>query len=91
MNIFHDLRVRNLDPIAYSGDTLNCLCMNYASDYHKQIEPIRSLLPDGKKINANIQCKIKMDGLSEQSKIAYKFNGIHETLMSIPKCVTTAA
>ena len=49
MNISHDLRVRNLYPIADSGATLNCLCMNSPSDYDKKIEPIRALLPDGKK------------------------------------------
>ena len=83
MNISHDLQVRNLDPIEDSGATLKYLCMNSTSDYDKQKEPIKSLLPDGDKINAHIQCKIKMDGLPEQSKIAYKFNGIQEPLMSI--------
>ena len=58
--------------------------MNIPSNYDKQIEPIRALLPDGNKISAHIQCKIKMDGLPEQSKIAYKCNGIQEPLMSIP-------
>ena len=57
--------------------------MNSPSDYDKQIEPIRSLLPYGNKISAHIQCKIKMDGLLEQSKIAYKFNVIQEPVMSI--------
>ena len=84
MNISHDLRVRNLDPIADSGYTLNCFFMNIPSEYDKRIEPIRALLPDGNKINAHIQCKIKMDGLPEQSKIAYKFDGIQEPLISIP-------
>ena len=84
MNISHNLRVRNLYPIADSGATLNCLCINSARDYDKLIEPIWALLPDGNKINAHIQCKIKMDGLPEQSKIAYKFNGTQEPLMSIP-------
>ena len=84
MNIFHNLRVGNLDPIADSGATLNCLCMNSTSDYNKRIEPIRALLPDGNKINAHIQCQMKMDGLPEQSKTAYKFDNIQEPLMSIP-------
>ena len=83
MNISHDLRVKNLYSIADSGYTLNYLCMNSPSNYDKQIEPIRDLLPDGNKISAHIQCKTKMDGLLEQSKIAYKFNGIQEPLMSI--------
>ena len=30
-----------------------------------------------------MQCKIKRDGLPDQSKIAYKFKGIQETLMYI--------
>ena len=84
MNISHDLRVINLDPIADSGATLKCSCMTSPSEYDKQIEPIRALLPDGNKISAHIQCKIKMDGIPEQSKIAYKFNGIQEPLVSIP-------
>ena len=84
INISHNLRVRNLDPIADSGATLNCLCIHSPSDYDKLIEPIRALLPDGNKINTHIQCKIKMDGLLEQSKITYKFNGIEEPLMYIP-------
>ena len=84
MNISHDLRVRNLDPIEDSWDTLNCLCMNSPSYNDKQIDPIRALLPDGNKINAQIQCQIKMDGLQEHSKTAYKFDNIQELLMSIP-------
>ena len=84
MNISHDLRVRNLDPIADSGDTLNFLCMNSPSDYDKRIEPIRALLPDGNKINAHFQCQIKMDRLPEQLKTVYKFDNIQDTLMSIP-------
>ena len=78
INISHDLQVKDLYPIADSGATLNCLYMNIPSNYDKQIEPIRSLLPDGNKISAHIQCKIKMD------EIAYKFNGIQEPLISIP-------
>ena len=58
--------------------------MNSPSNYDKQIEPIRALLPDGNKSSAHIQCKIKMDRLMEKSKIAYKFSGIQEPLMSIP-------
>ena len=84
MNISHDLQVRNLYPIADSGANLNCLCMNSPSEYYRQIETIRALLPDGNKISTHIQCKINMDGLPEKSKIAYKFNGIQELLMSIP-------
>ena len=60
--------------------------MNSPRDYDTRIEQIRALLPDGNKINAHIQCKIKMDGLPEQSKIAYKFNGIQEHLMFIFMC-----
>ena len=84
MNISHDLRVKNLDPISDSASTLNCLCMNSPSNYDKQIEPITSLLTDRNKISTNMQCKMKMNGLPEQSKIAYEFNGIQEPLMSIP-------
>ena len=84
MNISHDLRVRNLDPIEDSGSTLNCLCMNIPSNYDKRIDPIRDLLPDGNNINAHIKCQIKMDGLPEKSKIAYKFDNIQGPLMSIP-------
>ena len=84
MHISHGIQVRNLDPIADSGATLNCLCMTSPIDYEKLIDPIRALLPDGKNINAQIQCQIKMDGLQEQSKIAYKFDGIQEPIMSIP-------
>ena len=84
MNIFHNLRVGNLDPIADSGANLNCLCINGPINYDKQIEPIRALLPDGNKINEHIQCQIKMDGLPEQSKTAYKFDNIQEPFMSIP-------
>ena len=58
--------------------------MNIPGNYDKQIEPIRALIPDGNKSSARIKCKIKMDGLPEQSKIAYKFNGLQEPLMSIP-------
>ena len=76
MNIYHDLRVGNLYPIADSGATLNCLFMNSTSDYEKQIEPIRALLTYGNNINAHIQYQIKMDGLPEQSKTAYKFDNI---------------
>ena len=83
MNISHDLRIRNLDPIADSGATLNCFCMNSTSDYDKGIEPIRALLLDGNKINAHIQCQIKIDGLPEQLKAAYKFNNTQEPLMPI--------
>ena len=84
MNISHDLWVRNLYPIADGGTTLKCLCMNSPSDYDKQIEPIRALLPDGNNINAHIQCQIKINGLPEQSKTTYKFDNIQELLMSIP-------
>ena len=66
MNISHNLRVINVCPIADGGAALNCLCMNSPSNYDKRIEPIRALLPDGKKINTHIQYKIKMDGLPEQ-------------------------
>ena len=58
--------------------------MNSPSNYNKQIEPIRDLMPDGNKINVHIQCQIKMDGLPEQSKTTYKFDNIQEPLMSIP-------
>ena len=58
--------------------------MNIPRDYNKLIEPIRALLPDGKKINAHIQCQMKMDWLPEQSKTAYKFDNIQDPLMSIP-------
>ena len=78
MNISHCIQVRNVYPIADSGVTLNCLCMNSPSDYGKQIEPIRALLPDGIKISAHIQCKINMNGIPK------KFNGTQELLMSIP-------
>ena len=84
INFTHNLRVRNLDPIVDSGATLNCLCMSSPMGYDKRIEPIRALLPDGNKINAHIQCQMKMDGLPEQSKTAYKFDNIQDTLMSIP-------
>ena len=59
------------------------MCISSTIKYNKRIEPIRALLPDGNKINAHIQCKIKMDGLPEHSKIAYKFDNIQEPLMSI--------
>ena len=58
--------------------------MNIPSDYDKQIELIRDLMPDGNKINAHIQCQMKIDGLLEHSKTAYKFNNTQEPLMSIP-------
>ena len=58
--------------------------MNSPSDYDKRIEVIRALIPDGNKIDAHIQCQIKIDGLLEQSKTAYKFDSIQEPLMSIP-------
>ena len=84
MNISHDLRIRNLVPIADSEANLNFLCMNSPSDYNKLIEPIRALLPDGNKINVHIQCQIKMYGIPEHLKTAYKFDNIQEPLMSIP-------
>ena len=84
INISHDLRVRNLDPISDTGSTLNCLCMNSPSDYDKQIEPIRALLPDWNKINAHIQYQMNMDGLPGQAEKAYKSDNIQEPLMSIP-------
>ena len=84
MNISHDLRVRNLYPIADSGTTLNNFFMNSPSDYEKRIKPIRALLPDGNKINAHIQCQIKTDRLPEQLKTVYKFDKITELLMPIP-------
>ena len=70
--------------MADSGATLKHLCMNSQSDYDKQIEPIRALLPDEKKISSHIQCKIKLEGLPEQLKISYKLNDIQEPLMYIP-------
>ena len=84
MNITHNLRVRNLDPIADSGANLNCLCMNSPSNYDKQIDPLRALMIYGNNINAHIQCQIKIDELPEQPKTAYKFDNIQEALMSIP-------
>ena len=41
-------------------------------------------MTDGNKINAYIRCQIKMNGLLEQSKTAYKFDNIKETLKLIP-------
>ena len=80
----HDLQFGNLDSIADSGATLNCLCIDSPSDYEKRIEPIRALLPYGNNIKAHIQCQMRMDGIPEQSKTAYKFYNIQEPLMSIP-------
>ena len=45
---------------------------------------MRSLLLDGNKINAHVQCQIKVDGITEQSKTAYKLDNIQEPLVSIP-------
>ena len=58
--------------------------MNSPSDYDKQIEPIRALLPDWNKINAHIQYQMNMDGLPGQAEKAYKSDNIQEPLMSIP-------
>ena len=84
IKIFHNLRFKNLYPIAGSGATLNCLCMNNPSDYEKRIEPIRALLLDENKIQVQIQCQMKMDGIPEQAKKAYKSDNIREPIMSIP-------
>ena len=43
-----------------------------------------ALLPDWNNINAHIQCQMKMNGLPEQSKTAYKFDNIQDPLMSTP-------
>ena len=58
--------------------------MNSPSNYDKRIEPIGALMLDGKKINTHIQSQMKMDGLPEQAKTAYKFDNIQEPLMSFP-------
>ena len=68
--------------------------MNIPIEYEIRIEPIRDLLPDGKNIQAHIQCQMKMYGIPEQAKKAYKFDNIQEPLMSIPvlcdnKCTVT--
>ena len=44
VNLSHDLRVRNFDPIVDSGATLNCSFMNSTSDNDNQIKPIRALI-----------------------------------------------
>ena len=58
--------------------------MNSPSDYYQQINPIKAHLPDGNKIEAHIQCQMKMDGLPENTKKAYKFKNMLEPLVSIP-------
>ena len=71
-------------PIADSGATLNCLYMNSTSDYDQKIKPIRAQLIDGNKIEAQIQCQMKMDGLPDNAKKAYKFKNMQEHLVSSP-------
>ena len=58
--------------------------MNSTSDYDQQINPIRSQLPDRNKIEAHIQYQIKMDGLPDNAKKAYKFKNMQEPLVLIP-------
>ena len=60
----HDLRLTPKDPITDIGAILNCLYMNSPSDYDQQINPIKAQIPDGNKIEAHNQCKMKMDKLT---------------------------
>ena len=58
--------------------------MNIPSDYDQQINPIRAQIPYGNKIEEQIQCQMKMDGLSDNEKKACKFQNMQEPLVSIP-------
>ena len=58
--------------------------MNIPSNYYKQINPIRSQLPEGNRIEAHMQFQMKMDGLPDNVKKAYKFKNVQESLVSIP-------
>ena len=57
--------------------------MNIPSDYDQQIKSIRAQLTYRNKIEAQIQCQIKMDGLPYNAKKAYKFKNMQEPLVSI--------
>ena len=58
--------------------------MNSTSDYDQKIKPIRAQLIDGNKIEAQIQCQMKIDGLPDNAKKAYKFKNVQEPLVSTP-------
>ena len=58
--------------------------MNSPSDYDQQIKLISAQLPDRNKIEAHIQCQMKMYGLPENAKKAYKFKNMQEPLVYIP-------
>ena len=57
----HNLGLRPRDPIVERGATLIFLRMNNPSDYDQQIKPVRAQLQDRHKIEAQIQCQLKMD------------------------------
>ena len=58
--------------------------MNSPSDYDQQIKPIREKITDRNKIEAHIQCQMKMDGLPDNTKKAYRFKNMQEPLVSVP-------
>ena len=54
------------------------------TSYDQQINPIKTQIPDRNKIEADIQCQMKMDGLPDNVKKAYEFKKMQEPLVSIP-------
>ena len=57
--------------------------MNSPSGYDQQIKTIMAQLPYGNKVEAHIQCQMKMDGIPDNAKKAYKFKNMQEPLVSI--------
>ena len=45
---------------------------------------MRAQLPDRNKIEAHIQCQMKMDGLLDNAKKAYTLKNMQDPLVSIP-------
>ena len=58
--------------------------MNIPINYDQHIKPIRAHLLDRNRIEAHIQYQIKMNGLPENAKKAYKPKNTKESLVSIP-------
>ena len=56
--------------------------MNSPSDYDQKINPKRAQLPADNKIEALIQCQMKMGILPDNAKKAYKFKNTQEPLVS---------
>ena len=58
--------------------------MNNPSDYDQQMNRIWAQLPYRNRIEAHIKCQMKIDGLPDNAKKAYKFKNMQEHLVSSP-------